>query len=148
MATVDKGTMSTDERAIRDLVANWMEASKRNDLAALLDLMSDDILFLVPGRQPFGKAEFIAASEGMNQAGAKVAIEGTADIQEIEVLGNWAWLRNFISVRVTPPGDVPSRHHAGHTLSIFRKGPDGRWRLFRDANLVMALDPAAASPGD
>jgi ketosteroid isomerase-like protein len=25
---------------------------------------------------------------------------------------------------------------SGYTLTILRKGEDGRWRLFRDANLV------------
>jgi len=140
-AQSNTAAMSADERAIREVVARWMEASKRNDTAAILDLMTEDILFLVPGRQPFGKAEFAAASEGMT----KVNIEGTADIQEIQVLGDWAYLRNYISVRITPPGDVPSRYHAGHTLSIFRKGTDGSWRLARDANLVMPIDPAAAS---
>jgi len=141
--TARDAAMSDDERAIREVVARWMEASKRNDTAAILELMTDDILFLVPGRQPFGKAEFAAASNSM----AKVDIEGTADIQEIQVLGDWAYLRNYISVRITPPGDIPSRYHAGHTLSIFHKGTDGRWRLARDANLVMPIDPAAASNG-
>jgi len=27
---------------------------------------------------------------------------------------------------------------SGYTLSIFRKGEDGRWRLARDANLLTA----------
>jgi ketosteroid isomerase-like protein len=38
-------------------------------------------------------------------------------------------------VALTPPGGEPVRR-AGYTLSILRKGSDGRWRLFRDANLV------------
>jgi len=28
---------------------------------------------------------------------------------------------------------------AGYTLTILRKGPDGRWRLARDANLLTTL---------
>src|SRR5262249_46150065 len=58
-------SMSDDERAIRDLVATWMVASKAGDLATVLTLMSDDVVFMVPGREPFGKAAFAAASEGM-----------------------------------------------------------------------------------
>jgi ketosteroid isomerase-like protein len=27
-------------------------------------------------------------------------------------------------------------HRAGYTLSILKKGGDGKWRLARDANLV------------
>jgi uncharacterized protein (TIGR02246 family) len=66
-----------------------------------------------------------------------VHMEGTSDIREIAVLGDWAYLRNYITVTLTPPDGAPSRR-AGYTLTIFRKAPDGKWLLARDANLVMA----------
>ena len=47
--------MSDDERAIRALVQEWMRASKAGDTAAVLDLMTDDVLFMTPGAEPFGK---------------------------------------------------------------------------------------------
>lgn len=120
-----------DERAIRDLVANWMEASRRGDTATVLDLMTDDVLFLTPGREPFGKDEFRAASASMRD----VQMDGHADIREIEVLGDKAWIRNQIELTITPSEGAPTRR-AGYTLTIVKKCDDGRWRLFRDANLV------------
>jgi uncharacterized protein (TIGR02246 family) len=57
--------MSEDERAIRDLVAAWMEASRAGDTDAVLALMADDMVFMVPGREPFGKEAFAAMSRGM-----------------------------------------------------------------------------------
>jgi uncharacterized protein (TIGR02246 family) len=123
--------MDDDERAIRELVDTWMVASKAGDLSTVLDLMTDDVLFLTPAREPFGKEEFRAASETMKSA----EIDGAASVQEIEVVGNWAWLRNRIDVTVTPAAGTPVRR-SGHALTIFHKGPDGRWRLHRDANLV------------
>jgi len=86
--------MTEDERAIRDLVATWMTASQAGDIAAVLSLMADDVIFQVPGREPFGKETFAAASQGMKN----VRIEGTADIRELRVLGEWAYLRNYISM--------------------------------------------------
>ena len=97
----------------------------------MLELMTDDALFLVPGREPFGKEEFRAASESMR--GLKM--DGRAEIQEIEVLGDRARIRNRIDLVLTPPGGEPLRP-SGYTLTLLRKGADGRWRLFRDANLV------------
>jgi uncharacterized protein (TIGR02246 family) len=123
--------MTEDERAIRDLVGTWMEASKAGDLATVLDLMADDVIFMVPGREPFGKEAFKAASESMSG----MAMDGRAEVREIEVVGDWAWVRNHIEIAMTPPGGEPVRR-AGYTLSILRKSADGRWRLFRDANLV------------
>jgi uncharacterized protein (TIGR02246 family) len=125
--------MSPDERAIRDLVDTWMAASRAGDTQTVLGLMTDDVVFMVPGREPFGKAAFTAMSQGMKG----MRMEGTSDIREIEVLGDWAYLRNYITVTLTPPDGAAVRR-AGYTLTIFRKQPDGRWLLARDANLVMA----------
>ena len=123
--------MANDERAIRDLIETWMEASRTGDLKTVLSLMSDDVVFMVPGREPFGKAQFAAMSEGMKD----MRVEGRADITELKVLGDWAYLRNNIKVTVTPPNGKPVQR-AGYTLTIVRKESDGRWRLFRDANLL------------
>ena len=43
-----------DERAIRDLVETWMRATNAGDFHAVLELMADDVLFLTPGKEPFG----------------------------------------------------------------------------------------------
>ena len=123
--------MSDDERAIGELVDRWMDASRRNDLGTVLDLMTDDVVFMTSGREPFGKDAFRANSEAM----AGVEIDGRAEIREIEVLGDRAWIRNHIDLTVTPGDGEPVRR-SGYTLTILRKCDDGRWRLFRDANLV------------
>ena len=123
--------MSNDEQAIRALVETWMEASRTGDLETVLDLMTDDVLFMTPGREPFGKDEFAANSRAMSG----VAIDGRATIQELRVLGDWAWLRNRLDIAVKPPGGETVQR-AGYTLTILRKESDGRWRLVRDANLV------------
>lgn len=124
--------MTSDERAIRELVDTWMSATQRGDIDAVLDLMTEDAVFMVPGREPFGKAEFAAASKGMKG----VAFEGRSDIRELQVLGDWAYLRNHIEMSVTPPGGATMRR-AGYTLTILRK-EQGRWKLTRDANLLTA----------
>jgi len=96
--------------------------------------MTDDVVFTVPGQEPFGKAEFAAASKG--QQGMR--IEGAAEIVELQVLGDWAFLRNRIDISITPRGAMQAMRRAGYTLTLLRKGADGRWRLARDANLVVA----------
>jgi uncharacterized protein (TIGR02246 family) len=123
--------MTDDERAIRDLVASWMAASQVGDLQTVLGLMTDDVVFMVPGREPFGKEVFAAGAQGMKD----VRMQGESDIRELAVLGDWAYLRNHLTVTMTPPGGKPVRR-AGYTLTILRKQPDGRWLLARDANLL------------
>ena len=123
--------MADDERAIRDLVETWMAASRKGDVPAVLSLMADDAVFMAPGQEPFGKAAFAAAA----QAQKDLKFEGTSDIRELTVLGEWAYIRNFISITITPAGGKPMRRQ-GYTLTILRK-ENGRWLLARDANLMM-----------
>lgn len=123
--------MTDDERAIRRLVDTWMEASRKGDIQTVLSLMSDDVIFMAPAREPFGREEFRAASEAMSD----VKMDGRAEIREIRIMSDWAWIRSHIELTVTPPGGEPV-HRSGYSLSILQKGANGRWRLARDANLV------------
>ena len=63
-------------------------------------------------------------------------VEGTSDIQEINVLGDWAWMHNYLQVKVTAP-DGNVMNMAGHVLSVLHKNTAGEWQLARDANLLM-----------
>ena len=122
--------MTDDERAIRNLVSTWMSATKAGDIDTVLSLMSDDVVFMVPGREPFGKAEFAAASKGMSS----VKMDGTSEIVELQILGDWAFLRNHIQLTITPTGSTPITRE-GYTLTLLRK-ENGNWLLARDANLL------------
>ena len=121
---------SDDETAIRKLVDTWLAASKAGDIRTVLSLMTDDVVFMVPGREPFGKEAFAAASDAMKNA----RMEGKSDIRELNVLGDHAYIRNYLEITITPEAGAPVKR-SGWTLTILRK-EEGRWRLARDANLA------------
>ena len=128
--------MTEDERAIRELIDTWLAASKAGDTATVLSLMTDDAVFMVPGQKPFGKAAFMAASEAQKN----VDIDGKSEILEVQVLGDWAFLRSQLEITITlKDGAVPPMRRSGNTLTILRKETDGRWLLARDANLVVPV---------
>ena len=54
--------MSSDELAIRRLIETWMHCTKTGETSAVLSLITDDVVFMVPGQEPFGKSEFAARS--------------------------------------------------------------------------------------
>ena len=111
-----------------------MAATKSGDVKAVLELMSDDVVFLVAGQPPMmGKSAFAAAAEAQASHGS-VQFDGTSEIHEIKVIGEWAFMWTKLTVTMTPPGSEPMTR-AGHTLSILRK-ENGRWLLARDANLL------------
>jgi uncharacterized protein (TIGR02246 family) len=125
--------MTDDERAIRGVVEQWLAASRAGDLDTLLSLMTDDVIFMVPGSKPFGKERFAANAAAMRN----VKVEAAGTIEELQVLGDWAYIRNYLEVSITPPNGTTSSH-SGYSLTILRRQPDGRWQLARDANLVTA----------
>lgn len=135
--------MDKDEQEIRQLVATWISASKSGDTETVLSLMADDVVFLTPGRSPIiGKAAFADAARPQPGQPAP-QFEGTSEIQEIQALGDWAFMWTKLKVVVTPPGGASSMTRAGHTLSILKR-ENGKWVLARDANL---LAPVQKSEG-
>src|SRR5690606_37132171 len=82
--------MPSDEQEIRQLVSTWMTATKTGDVDTLLSLMSEDVVFLI-GQTVMRKADFAAAA--LAQAGSPAPqFNGTSEIQEIRVLGDWAFM--------------------------------------------------------
>lgn len=128
--------MQSDEQQIRQLVASWMDATRRGDTDTVLTLMTDDVVFLTPGNQPMGKDEFAAAARSQDGA---ATIDGASDIRELAVFGDWAFMWSSLTVTVTPADSATSMIRAGHTLTLFRK-ENGRWRLARDANMLQVVE--------
>jgi uncharacterized protein (TIGR02246 family) len=118
------------------VVEKWMAATKRGDQQAVLDLMTDDAVFLVAGQPPMGKSAFASASLRPSQA--RPTFDGASDIKEIYVEGSVGYLWSYLTVTVTPPGGGDPIKRAGHTLTVFRK-IGGRWLLARDANLLVEV---------
>jgi uncharacterized protein (TIGR02246 family) len=125
--------MSSDEMAIRVLVSDWMDRSMKGDIAGVLELMADDAVFLGPGRPPMrGKSAFESASRAMD---GTMRFEGTADVQEVRVFGDWAYSWVHIVVTMHPSGGAVVKRE-GPAMSVLRRNPNGRWVIFRDANMV------------
>lgn len=121
-----------DKQAIRQVMADWLSATRDGDVAAILDLMTDDVVFLTPGAAPFGRDGFATA-----QSRGDMDIDATGEVEEIEVAGDWAFMRTRLVMTVTV-GDAAPVRRSGYSMSVLRRGADGAWRVARDANLVTA----------
>lgn len=128
--------MQDDEQAIRELIDAWLRATAAGDTERILGLMADDVVFLVTGQPPLrGKAAF-AAGQGALE---RFRIESTSEVQEVRVLGEWAYCWNKLSIVVTPLDGGDSIKRAGNTLSILRKQSSGAWVVVRDANMLAVV---------
>lgn len=126
--------MSTDEQAIRDVVASWHRATAAGDVDAVLALMAEDVVFLVAGRPPMrGRGSFASALRGLF---GQHRIESTSEVQDIEASGSLAYCWSHLTVRVVPMAGGAASVRSGSALSIFRKQADGAWVVARDANML------------
>ena len=128
--------MASDDREIRTVHSIWMDAVNAGDLARLLALVAEDVVFLTPGQAPFGRegfsSNFIAAHQQMR-------ICCTSALDEVVVVGEVAYTRSRDALAVTPRAGGKETQLAGHRMTLYRKQRDGRWLLSRDVHTLSAV---------
>jgi uncharacterized protein (TIGR02246 family) len=134
MAT--RHAMASDEREIRAVHSIWIDAVNAGDLARLLTLVAEDVVFLTPGQAPFGREGF---SSNFRTALQQMRIGCTSELEEVIVVGEVACTRSRDALSVTPRAGGKAAQFAGHRITVYRKQRDGRWLLSRDAHTLSAV---------
>ena len=129
--------MGSDERAIREVHSTWIDAVNGGDLARLLSLMADDVVFLNPGRSALRRDGF---SANFSAAHEQVRIRCISELEEVVIVGEVAYTRSRDSLTVSPRAGGEESRLAGGRITIYRKQPDGRWLLARDANVLSPVE--------
>jgi uncharacterized protein (TIGR02246 family) len=124
--------MEFDERAVREVHRTWIEAVNAGDLELLLGLMAADVVFLNPAKAPFGREGF---PEGFLDGHRKNRIHCISELEEV-VVGDLAYTRCRDALTVAPRAGGDGMELAGHRITIYRRQPDGRWLLARDAHTL------------
>jgi uncharacterized protein (TIGR02246 family) len=121
-----------DEQAIRELSARWLAAEKAKDIDALIEHVTEDAVFLMPGgRAVSGKPAIRALFETFF---AMFSPDHSATITEIRVNGDLAFCwGDEVSVLQPSVGGPPIRLQ-GFGFSVLERGRDGRWRFARGIN--------------
>jgi ketosteroid isomerase-like protein len=61
--------------------------------------------------------------------------EGAVAVEEVRVSGDWAYCWTQLEVSITHDAGEPTRL-AGSAMAVLRRKADGRWVIFRDANML------------
>lgn len=131
----------TSDEAIDRLFADWMEAGKRGDVAAVVSLITEDAEFWTHGAPAVkGRPAVAAMMEGFF---AGFHFEQSFETLERIVVDGWAFVRGFELNRVTPKGGetVEIRQRA---FMVLRREEDGSWRFARGMTNLESR-PAAPS---
>lgn len=129
--------MATDEQEIRTVHSNWIDAVNAGDLARLLTLVTEDVVFLAPGQAPSDREGF---SSNFTTAHQHMRICCASELEEVVIAGEAAWTRSRDALSVTSRAGGKTAHLAGYRLTVYRKQGDGRWLLSRDVHTLSALE--------
>ena len=129
--------MGPDEQKIRAVHSTWIDAVNVGDLACLLTLMTDDAVFLNPGKAPFGRDGF---SANFSAAHEQLRIRCISELEEVIVVGDVAYTRSRDALYVTPRAGGEATQLAGYRISVYREQPNGRWLLARDAHTLSTVE--------
>lgn len=131
-----------DKNAILTLVDRWRLATEANDVDAILEMVTDDVVFLPSSMPPVtGKKAveemyraFLPQYRGIDQVGT---------IEEVQIAGDWAFLWGTDELRLTPHSGAEI-HMKGKGLSILKRQADGSWKFWRGIN-NMTRQPSAGN---
>ncbi|QEH36569.1 hypothetical protein OJF2_51530 [Aquisphaera giovannonii] len=129
--------MRSDEQAIREFHGIWIDAVNAGDLARLLAMTTDDVIFLTPGEEGLGRDAFSTKFSGAHQ---QLRIRCVSELMEVVLVGEVAYTRSRDSLTVSPRAVGEESRLSGDRLTIYRKQPDGRWLLARDANVLSPVE--------
>ena len=131
----------SEEQAIRTLFDAWQRASRCLRCETLLGFVTEDVVFLAPGQPPLrGKT---AAGDLFRLVLARFEMEQDFRIEEIQVLGEWAFCWGVDSSTMRPRGGGDAVRARGMGLSLLRK-EGGAWRFARGINNMTRESPPAA----
>jgi uncharacterized protein (TIGR02246 family) len=130
-----------DREAIRQLTEQWLAAVRQKDTARLVDMVTEDALFLPPGFPPIRGRQ---AVEAMYQSFFPQfrSVEQTVSVEEVEVAGDWAFTWGVETFVLVPNSGAPAIHMQGKGMTILRRQPDGSWKFARGINNTLPVKTA------
>ncbi len=118
-----------DVEAIRAVVNRASEINKAGDTAAWVDLFAEGAV-LMPADE--GEITTRQNLEAYKQRGFdRFNTDITIDPVEIEVLGDWAFVRTRVTGTLNPKDEGDSVPVDCKEIAIFRRQSDGAWKLWR-----------------
>jgi uncharacterized protein (TIGR02246 family) len=128
---------ANDEAAIRAAHAAWNAASSNRDIQRILDLVTDDCVFLMADEPPFiGKEGVSKAFEQMSARYGDAKIEQYGEIQEIQIFGDTAFWRSTDTLTLMSAKGASTKV-GGFGMGLLRRSHDGKWRFARWINTIM-----------
>lgn len=111
--------------------ANYVRVINSNHIDSLVTMFTDDVVFLAAGAPPIvGKAAVREWADGYYKA---FRTSWDKPVEEFVIHGDYAYERYRYTSTDTPVAGGAPVTDTGWGLVIYRREPDGVWRVARDA---------------
>ncbi len=130
----DEGPSHTDDiEAISALFASVIPLISSDGVDGLFTLYTDDVVLMVPDSwTDLDRQEAVAFyTEGLDW-GKPDPDNYSITIDEVVVMGDWAYVRTTSKGQVVPASGDPAFSQGSRHVSILRRQPDGAWKIARD----------------
>jgi uncharacterized protein (TIGR02246 family) len=112
--------------AVRDA---WIAALRAKDIDGLMNLLTDDVVIMHPGRASVVGSAANRADIAAVLANFNVNQEAVSD--ETVVIGEWAFDRSRAVTRLTPVSGSDCIVSRSKAITILRRRRDGAWQIAR-----------------
>ena len=137
----DKTDTKSDEQAVRSISKNWLELTKKNDVAACAALFADDGVSYGMNQEPFvGPAAIKKHFAEMHDKNPKEMVDWSTDRVEVSSSGDLAVEYGKYDVKGLGPDGKNSDF--GKYVTVYRK-VNGEWKVAAD--IGSSTKPAVAS---
>jgi ketosteroid isomerase-like protein len=129
-STMGKSKMEADVAAIDKIWEGYTAGVNTGNANLWLSLWDENGIRLAPDAPAaHGKAQILP---GIQKAFGAFNLKVDIKAEEIVILGDWAFSSGTFTRRMAPKAGGPEIFFDGKFLTLFKRQPDGSWKIFRD----------------
>jgi uncharacterized protein (TIGR02246 family) len=118
-----------DVQAILDLEQTVFDAQIAGDFDAWLSSFTEDAIVMLPNAPAL--TDKLAIGQWNAPYFEQFDLHEESDYREVEVAGDWGYIRAHWIWTLTPKGGGKSVKDTGYSIWIVRRQPDGSWKIAR-----------------
>lgn len=132
----DVSSFDADLHAIELINQRDVPFALAHDAAAMMSQWTDDFV-LLPAAGPIMRGRH-AIAEAFRGVESPEVVDSVLDIQEVKVLGDYAYQWGTYHYSVRPRGGGETIRTSGKLMRILQRQRDGTWKMYRG---IATVDP-------
>lgn len=125
--------------AVEEIFATYSAANMKKDVDGWIALWDEEGIKMSPNIPSiYGKSAIREFKHKKSQSPDQM--EMTIKVEDVQLSGDYGFAHGTYNVSVTPQGGGPAKSKEGKYLTIFKKQPDGSWKIYRDS---VSANPAS-----